>query len=222
MNAIETEKMTFGYPHHQLLMREISLSFEESQFTAITGGNGAGKTTLGKLLAGILKPISGSVRLYGQDSTKMKLSEIGNRLCYCFQNPDNQLFTNSVEDEIGFALKYKGMNSDEIKAKVWEMAELFQLSHLMKSLPMKLSYGEKRRVVLAAGLVLEPAFLILDEPTPGLDQERIRILSEVLYRLKRKQIGAILISHDKKFVEDHADRIIVLSKGEIADDISRN
>ena len=222
MKAIETEQMTFGYPHQQLLMRDVSLSFEGNRFTAIIGKNGAGKTTLGKLLAGVLKPVSGTVRLFGQDSKKMKLSEIGSRVCYCFQNPDNQLFTNSVEDEIGFALKYKGMNADEIKGKVSEMAELFQLSHLMKSLPMQLSYGEKRRVVLAAGLVLEPAFLILDEPTPGLDRERIKVLSEVLCKRKKRDIGAILISHDKKFVEDHADRIVVLSKGEVVDDILGN
>ena len=215
MNAIEVKKLNFAYPKREQILTNVGISFKAEEFTAITGLNGVGKTTLGKLLTGILKPISGTVMIYGKDSAKIKLSEIGTKICYSFQNPDYQLFTESVQDEIGFALKYKDMETKSIKPIVDEMMDIFQISHLKNSFPMQLSYGEKKRVVLAAGLALNPSFLILDEPTPGLDVEMVKILSSIFANLKKKKIGAILISHDKPFIGDNAERVYLMEKGGI-------
>ena len=223
MKAIEAVKLSYAYPHQEMSIQDLDISFASGQFAAITGSNGAGKTTLGKLLAGIYKPAAGRVTIFGRDSKNMKLSEIGSRICYCFQNPDHQLFTLTVGEEIGFALKYRGLDPGQIKSKVQEMMDFFQITHLEKSLPMLLSTGEKKRVVLAAGLVLDPTFVILDEPTVGLDQERIGSLAAVIRELKARGSGGILISHDQRFVAENADRRILMVKGRLeADEIIGN
>jgi len=215
---ITADKICFNYAGQPEILRDFSTAIDKKGFTALTGSNGSGKTTLGKLLAGILKPTSGTVSIFGQDSRSIRLSEVGRDICYCFQNPDNQLFAQTVEDEIGFALRLRHESKERTEEVVDEMTTLFRVSHLRKTMPLLLSGGEKRRVALAAGLALKPSFLILDEPTPGLDSDCVDTLKEVLSDLKARGTGALLISHDKAFVSDMTDRILVLSEGRIIDD----
>ncbi|MEN6460928.1 MAG: ABC transporter ATP-binding protein [Syntrophomonas sp.] len=216
--AIEARELVFGYQKAMNIIQHLSLSLYKGETVVLVGPNGAGKTTLGKLLTGILKPSSGKLFLFGEDSNTIPLFRIGQKVGYSFQNPECQLFTLSVEDEIGFGLKYRGASQEKIARVTKYLLTLFEIEHLRNAFPLNLSWGEKRRVVLAASLALEPDYLILDEPTTGLDEERIEILNLVLDRLRENGIGMLLISHNQEFIKKNARRILRMEKGRIADD----
>src|SRR5690606_12458880 len=131
---------------------------------------------------------------------EMPLSEIGSKIGYLFQNPEKQFFTNTVYDELSFVLKIKGYDDEYIKDKVEKKLKLFQLKGLEKSSPFLLSQGEKQRLAIAAILINEPQYLILDEPTTGLDNRRKEILLKILTKLKNRGIGMTIISHDDEFI----------------------
>ena len=183
------------------------------------GPNGAGKTTLGKLLTGILKPLAGQLYIFGEEAGALPLSHIGQQVGYCFQNPRQQLLAATVEEEIAFGLKYRGAKREYIEDTVNSLLTLFEIQHLRRSFPLNISWGEKRRVVLAACLALDPQYLVLDEPTVGLDGDRIRTFNRVLARLRENGIGMLLISHDQDFVRENASRILPMEGGSIIDDL---
>lgn len=216
--AITTENLSFCYEDNNEIIRNIDLTLYSGETTALVGENGAGKTTLGKLLTGILKPSGGEITIFGDDTGRLSLSDIGQKIGYCFQNPDIQLFASSVEEEICFGLKYRGFSDEYIETVKEELLKLFEIDHLRNAFPLNLSRGEKRRVVLAACLALNPSYLILDEPTAGLDADRIIILNNVLDKLSKKGIGILIISHNEDFIQTNSDRILRLYKGTITDD----
>jgi energy-coupling factor transport system ATP-binding protein len=201
-----------------LVIDGLSIKLYKEQFTAITGPNGSGKTTLGKLMTGILKPQEGYVYISGKNSADMKLGEIGQRIGYLFQNPGLQIFAPTVREEITFALELKGYSKDVIDKEANRFMKDFDLLHLKDAFPFKLSRGEKQRLAIAAVLVNRPGFLVLDEPTTGLDVERRRALSDMLINLKEKGIGMAVISHDRAFIRRLADRVIKMDRGEVVED----
>lgn len=215
---IELRDVAFGYDKKRNVIKNIGLKLYGYEFTAIVGKNGSGKTTLGKLMVGILKPSIGEVLICGQKTRDITLGQIGKKIGYLYQNPDRQIFAPTVEEEVAFALELKGLEKEIIKNKSKEILELFQLGHLKDSFPFKLSQGEKKRLALATILVNDINYLILDEPTTGLDVKRRDILSEIIDRLMKKKIGMVVISHDEDFIEKHATRIIEISEGEIIND----
>jgi len=218
--AIEARDLVFAYQKDDSFINQLSLSLFKGETVALVGPNGVGKTTLGKLLTGILKPSSGELYLFGENAKTIPLFRIGQKVGYSFQNPEQQLFAATVEDEIGFGLKYRGAAQEKISRVTESLLSLFEIKHLRQAFPMNLSWGEKRRVVLAASLALEPEYLVLDEPTIGLDGERIKILTQVLTRLRENGIGMLIISHNQDFVQDNAQRILCMLEGEIDDDRS--
>ncbi len=210
--------MFFGYHKEASLINQLNLSLYGDETTALVGPNGAGKSTLGKLLTGILKPSAGELSIFGQDAKSLPLSHIGQKIGYCFQNPHQQLLAASVEEEIAFGLIYRGAGREYIEHTVASLLSLFEIEHLRRSFPLNLSWGEKRRVALASCLALNPQYLILDEPTVGLDRERIRTFNQVLARLRENGIGMLLISHDLDFVRENSGRILQMEGGSIVDD----
>lgn len=215
MGFIELKEIEFQYENGKKVFNNFSLNIDKDKITALTGPNGSGKTTLGKLMIGILKPKKGQVCIFNKATNEMTLSEIGSKIGYLFQNPEKQFFTNSVYDELSFVLKTKGYEEEYIKDKVEEMLELFQLKGLEGTFPFLLSQGEKQRLAIAAILINEPQYLILDEPTTGLDNRRREILLAILKKLKDRGIGMTIISHDDEFIERIADRLIGINRGEI-------
>jgi energy-coupling factor transport system ATP-binding protein len=162
---------------------------------------------------GILQPTFGEIKLFGHSTREMSLGSIGERVGYVFQHPERQLFAARVMEELTFPLLFKGYNKDEVINKAEKMLEIFDLQKVKNSYPYFLSYGEKRCLAIASVLMLNPEYLILDEPTASLDKERIEVLSQVLEELKKKNIGMLIISHNKDFIERHKDRIINLEGG---------
>jgi energy-coupling factor transport system ATP-binding protein len=216
--AIETRNLFFSYRPPCPLIEALNLTVFQGEAVALLGPNGAGKSTLGLLLTGILKPSSGQLFVFGEERRDLPLCRIAQRIGYCFQNPDHQLLAVSVEEEIGFGLKYSFRTPEYIAAVSKKLLNLFEIEHLSQVFPLHLSWGEKRRVVIAACLALEPDFLILDEPTNGLDEKQIVILSRVLGSLREQGIGMLLISHDHRFAHSNAERILLMEEGKISRD----
>lgn len=215
-NYLELKNINYKYHKGRTVFEDLSLKINCQETTIITGENGAGKTTLTKLIMGILKPQSGHIYILGKDSKDMTLGEIGKILGYIFQFPDLQLFASSVIEELTFPLLLnKENNEEEIYLKAEELLGAFELESLRDSYPALLSYGEKRRLAIAAILMNKPQYLIFDEPTASLDNERIKSLSLILKDLKDKGIGSLIISHDKTFISKNGERLIQLEGGKI-------
>lgn len=218
MPYIEARNISYRYPKREEVIKEISVDIFKEDITVITGHNGGGKTTLGKLLAGILKPLMGDVIIYGENTKGLNLGQIGKKVGYLFQNPSRQIFTSKIEDELLFVSKFMGRPLEESHKKMNRILEFFDLGSKRDELTYNLSYGEKQRLALAAILMNEPKFLILDEPTTGLDRLRKNRLSEYINELKSDGVGMIIISHDMEFIKLHASRRIEMARGEIIDD----
>ncbi|WP_243120477.1 ABC transporter ATP-binding protein [Pelotomaculum sp. FP] len=199
----------------------IDLSLDKDGVTAIVGPNGSGKTTLTKLLIGVLQPTEGEVRLEGRPVAGYSLAEIGRRIGYVFQNPDLQLFCSTVAEEVGFGLANRGCEPADVQEKVAFYLDYFELTAYRDVFPLYLSQGEKQRLAIAAVLANEPEFLILDEPTIGLDAWRKKNLEDYLKKVARLGRGMILVSHDERFVDKMAERVVTLANGRIQSDSGR-
>ncbi|HLV09293.1 MAG TPA: ABC transporter ATP-binding protein [Halanaerobiales bacterium] len=212
---LQLEDIVYSYPQTGFQLKGINLGFKRGEFTAISGPNGSGKTTLGKIMAGIIKADSGQVMIDGLDTREVSLGRIGKRVGYLFQEPGRQLFTGSVKEELAFTLSFREEEKEEIERLSKKALEDFSLSGLEEEAPFRLSAGEKQRLALAALIINQPDFLILDEPTKGLDPLRKEELTVILKNLQDSGVGMAVISHDNSFIEENADRIILLSRGEL-------
>lgn len=219
MNYIELENVAFCYPgQSRPVLHDINLSVDKEGVTAITGANGSGKTTFSKLLLGILTPTKGQIQLNGQLLSSLTLAQIGRQIGYVFQNPDKQLFCETVEEEIAFGVRNLGLPSDQVEQKVNEMMAYFELTQYAQAYPLSLSAGEKRRLAIAAVFALEPELLVLDEPTTGLDPYRKKLLGDYLDKVIDAHRGVVVISHDQKFISRYATRLIKLQEGQFMED----
>jgi len=218
LSFIKLENVSFSYFKGKTAVKNISFQLKINEVTAVTGPNGSGKTTLGKLIIGILKPDNGRILIDGIDNNKMTLGQIGSRIGYLFQNPDCQIFATKVIEELAFILKFKGSKEEEIKKSISEVLELFDLADLQNSYTFNLSQGEKQRLAIGAIMMGRPQYLILDEPTYGLDMERKAKLVRILQNLALNGTGMMVISHDRAFIDLIAARKIKMSEGEIIEE----
>jgi energy-coupling factor transport system ATP-binding protein len=197
------------------VFENISLTFSGTGCTVITGPNGSGKTTLGKLMIGIIEPPKGSVLLEGKCIKNFTPGYIGQKIGYLFQNPDLQLFTLNVRDELSFSDRFMGHRNDSIESEVDEILRIFQLSMLQERIPFNLSRGERQRLALACLIINRPGFLILDEPTTGLDSTGKKILIDILRSQIKNGTGICIISHDNCFIKALDCRVIRIDKRKI-------
>jgi len=201
------------------VLDDINLSIGKKEIVSIIGPNGSGKTTLSKIIIGIVKYSHGTVALNGREVKEMTLGEIGKKIGYLFQNPDKQIFTPTVYEELSFAYGYNNnLNINNKEESIDEILEILDLKHLKNNSTYFLSPGEKQRLALASILINKPEFLILDEPTTGLDYKRKETLSKLLKRYEN-QLGILLISHDMNFVKKHAHRTLLMESGCIIGEI---
>ncbi|MDM8533731.1 ABC transporter ATP-binding protein [Clostridiaceae bacterium HSG29] len=214
---ISISNLIFSYKKNNLF-NNFNLSLDNNMFTSIIGENGSGKTTLTKLICGMITPNFGNVFIENRDVSKMNLSEVGNIIGYLFQNPEKQIFGESVIDELSFAMKFNGISIDIINGKVEHILEKFDLEEIKDQKCHLLSHGEKQRVALSTIFLKNPKYLILDEPTTGLDVLRKEMLYKLLNNIKNDGVGILMISHDLEFVDKLSDRIIMLENGRVIKD----
>lgn len=217
---IKADQVSYKYPKGEFEISGLNLTIEKEQITFILGRNGSGKTTLSKLMTGIMKPDAGNVYLGGKNTRKLELGEIGQMIGYLWQKPELQLFSATVMEELTFIGKLKKENWNEVKQKAEYWLDFFELSHLKKRSVFHLSRGEKQRLALAAVLNTGAKYLILDEPTKGLDLERKKVLFQLFEKMNQEtKIGMCIISHDMFFREAFVQRReITMEKGKIFKD----
>jgi len=208
----------FAYPGNELLLRGINLEINRGESVAVLGENGAGKSTLLKIFCGLFKPQQGKIYWQGSDITGQRAEELSRMIGYLSQNPNDYLFNDTVEEELAFDLKVRG---EEERGAVKRVLELLNLSELRDVNPRDLSGGERQRVALGTVLVRDPALLLLDEPTRGLDVKLKHQLAGMLKNLKEKGKGIFLVTHDIEFAVEVADRVVIISAGEIVADGGR-
>jgi len=204
--VLTLENVSAGY-HRRPVIHAVSLQIHAGEFVALVGENGAGKSTLGRVAAGLLKPQQGKVRIAGGKRPKPGLD-----VSMLFQNPPDQLFTDSVRDEVAFGPDNFGREDARIVDEALEKADL---AALQTRHPLALSVGQQQRVTLAACAVLRPRLLILDEPTLGQDWGHLQRLMDYLARINAAGTAILLISHDYKLVHHYARRVMVMQAGRI-------
>ncbi len=203
MNCIDTEKLSFSYPGNIAVFRNLDFSITCGEKAGIVGPNGSGKSTLFMLLGGLLPPSSGSIRLWGEEMKNPDDFVLARRkIGYLFQDPEDQLFCPTVEEDIAFTLLNRGVSRKEALEKADAFCDVLRIGHLKKRVPFHLSWGQKKLVALAGVLVSEPELLILDEPTDGLDEKTIRLVAE---RLKNLNSTLLVASHDRGFLNGICD-----------------
>ncbi len=209
-----------GTPYETVALKDISFALQRGSFTAVIGETGSGKSTLVQHLNGLLKPTSGKVLLEGKDigAKNTVLKDVRKKIGLLFQSPEEQLFADTVFEDVAFGLKNLGVSPDEVEEKVAKAVAVVGLDFqkMRKMSPFKLSGGEKRRVALAGILAMEPDVLILDEPTSGLDPlGRQEILAEIDYLRQVERKTIVVVSHNLEETAARADQLLVLSKGEL-------
>jgi energy-coupling factor transport system ATP-binding protein len=212
---IEVKSVSFTYPGGVEALKNVSLTVQDGQFLAIMGQNGAGKTTLVKHFNGLLKPAKGEVIVDGVNTTKASVAKLARSVGFVFQNPDHQLFSETVEEEIAFALRNFGFAKDVVESRVTWALNLLNLTQYRKSSPFMLSGGERKRVALASVLAWDPKILILDEPTIGQDYQQKERLRQFIMQMKTQGRTIIIVTHDVEFVAECNPTVLLMKEGEI-------
>lgn len=212
---ISIEDVGFVYEGGIEALRGVSVNLAKGEYIAVVGGNGSGKTTLAKHLNGLLKPTSGKVLVDGVDSSRSSVANLARTVGYVFQNPDHQLFCTSVDEEVRFGPRNMGFGSDKESALTERAINLMGIGHLREQSPVSLSLGDRRKVTIASVLATSPRVLVLDEPTTGLDTTESEQLMATLDSLHSEGITIVLITHEMRLVAQHANRVILMSKGAV-------
>lgn len=212
---IEATNLQFEYPGKVQALMGVNLTINHGDYVAIMGENGAGKTTLVKHFNGLLRPKSGSVKVSGEDITKQTVAQLARKIGLVFQNPDDQLFEESVEKEISFALHNFGFKQDMIDKRVTWAMNLLDISQYRDKSPFVLSGGERKRVALASVLAWDPDILVLDEPTIGQDYGQKERLRHFLTQLRTQGKTVVIVTHDVEFVAESQPHIVLMAQGNV-------
>ena len=228
MGIIKTSKLIFDYIRRDeeenieevnRAIDDVSIEIKEGEFVAVLGHNGSGKSTFAKQLYAILLPTDGTVWIQGLDTSKEEnLWEVRKKTGMVFQNPDNQIIGNIVEEDVGFGPENMGIPTDEIWKRVDESLEAVGMTAYRMKSPNKLSGGQKQRVAIAGVMAMRPQCIVLDEPTAMLDPNGRQEVVKTVHELNRQEgITVVLITH---YMEEviHADRVIVMDDGRVVMD----
>ncbi|MCI8835068.1 MAG: ABC transporter ATP-binding protein [Ruminococcus sp.] len=216
---IHVDQVSFSYDE-AMVLKDVNCTIRKGEKLALIGKNGAGKTTLARLICGVNRPTKGQILIQGENYTTLSIKEIGERIGYVMQNPNQMLVKDIIRDEVEMALKLRGYSAEEVESRTKRALEMCDL-YSMRNWPVSsVSYGQRKRITIAAVLALEPDVIILDEPTAGQDYRHYVEIIQFINELNEKYGKTIvLITHDMHLAIENTDRAIVFAEGEmIADD----
>ncbi|TFG30358.1 MAG: ABC transporter ATP-binding protein [Promethearchaeota archaeon] len=219
---IEASNISYTYPNLTKALNNVSLKIYQGDFIAIIGKNGSGKTTLVKHFNGLLKPQQGEIFLNGKNIFDYSIPKIAQTIGFCYQNPDHQLFKNTIREEIEFGLKNLKFSEEEIAQRHDEIVQLLQLKKFEEvyESTLYLSKGIRQRLALASVLVLKPEILIIDEPSTGQDFLMIREFMKIVENLNREDKTIIIITHNPYIIAKYSKEVIVLDEGKLIDKLT--
>lgn len=217
--VLQTECLTYRYPTRaDYALIDINLAVTRGEFVAFIGQNGSGKTTLIKHFNGLLKPTRGRVYVEGRDTTDLPTSALARSVGYVFQNPDHQIFAETVRDEIAFGPRNLGFPPERIETITQEVLQAVELNGYEDRMPFQLSRGQRQRLAVASLLAMEPQILIVDEPTTGQDWRESVQLMELIKRLNEKGHTCLVTTHNMNLVSLYARRVVVMARGQVVID----
>lgn len=217
---LEVKGLDFSYESGKPILKQIDFTIHKGEITSIVGKNGAGKSTLSNIICGFYEPTCGEILYKGEDLTKKSIKERGEMIGLVMQNPNQMISKPMIFDEVALGLKVRGVPEEEIKERVYETLKICGL-YQMRNWPVSaLSFGQKKRVTIAAILALNPEMIILDEPTAGQDYHHYTEIMEFLKKLNEEQgITILMITHDMHLMLEYTNRAIVIADGMLlADD----
>ena len=220
---VEVKNLTFTYPNGFTALKNINFVVENNEFVAIIGQNGAGKSTLLKNLTGILKPTVGAVLIDGLNTKNISVSRLSSKLGFVLQNPDRQLFADTIYEEVAFGPRNLKLDKEEIESRVTHALEVTGLLEHKDKFPPSLSTGERAKVVIASVVAMKPDVIIFDEPTTGQDYKGCYQIMNIAREFYNIGHTVIFVTHHMALVAEYATRTIVFCKGEILlDDTTEN
>lgn len=211
--VVSLEDVSFAYPGGTASVDHLDMRVYPGEVVGIVGQNGAGKTTLTKLMNGLLRPASGTVRMAGLDTCEVPTSAIAAHCATLFQNPDYQLCKDTVLDEVAFGLTLQGVGEKDARERAAAVIVRFGLPS--DEAPFSLSRGQRQMVALASVVVTEPEVVLLDEPTSGLDYRECMTVMDTVSKMAERGCAVIMVCHDMEVVSDFAERIVVMADGRI-------
>ncbi|MEN3062236.1 MAG: ABC transporter ATP-binding protein [Candidatus Methanosuratincola petrocarbonis] len=212
---IEVEGVNYKYSANLEAVRGVSFKVRKGERIGILGPNGAGKSTLAMLLAGLFLPTSGDVRVFGVSTRSKEFERLRSKIGIVFQDPEDQLFNNTVIEDVSYSLRNLGLDRASADRRSVETLEMLGISHLKDRSPYRLSYGEKKRVSVATVLVNSPEVLILDEPTANLDLKSRRGLVQLVSLLNKQGMTLIVSTHDVEALPELVERVLIMESGKV-------
>lgn len=218
--SIELEHVYYTYPNGYTALEDICLTVGEGEKVAIVGQNGAGKTTAVKLMNRIHKPTKGRVVVDGVDTSTRTTAQIARHVGYVFQNPDDQIFNQSIVAEVQYMLRRTKVPEDEIKRRTEYALALTGLDAYRETNPYDIPLPLRKFLTIAAVIATQPRYIILDEPTAGQDSRGNAILKNIIDEMTGKGVAVVTISHDMDFVVDNFDRVVAMAHKNVILDAS--
>lgn len=215
---VEVEGLCYQYPGGIEALRGVTFKARAGELLAILGENGAGKTSLAKHIMGLLKPTSGSVRVAGIDTRAKSVAQMSQTVGFLFQDPDYQIFSVSVFDEVAFGLRLRGLSGDDVRGRVEAALDKVGLARQAELHPYRLSRGQRQKLALASVIALQPRVLVVDEPSTGLDYRETQQVMEFLCDYARSNL-VIMVTHDVEMAIRYASRVLAMSRGELLLDV---
>ena len=221
--AIDVSRLRYAYDAQDggethIVFDGLDLSVRQGSFVAILGHNGCGKSTLAKHFNAVLLPSGGSVHVYGMDTKDEKqLLAIRQHVGMVFQNPDNQIVSNVVEEDVAFAPENLGVPSEEIRRRVDDALRAVGMYEYRTYAPQLLSGGQKQRVAIVRALAMEPEVMLFDEPTSALDPEMVGEVLEVMQELAQSGMTMVVVTHEMGFAKEVGSRVLFMDAGKIAE-----
>jgi len=217
MNVLETKNVSYRYPDGTPALEDVNFSAAQGKMVALLGPNGAGKSTLFLHFNGILRPSAGTVMVEETPLTydKKSIKKVRQKVGIVFQNPDDQLFAPTVEEDVAFGPLNVGLDQDEVERRVVESLERVGMAGFEKKPPHHLSGGQKKRVAIAGILAMSPEIMVLDEPTSGLDPKGASRILHLLHKLNQEGMTIVISTHDVDLVPLYASQVYIISEGHI-------